>query len=306
VRIVSVGEILWDVFQTQEILGGAPLNFSVNSHRLGNSVIMVSAVGRDERGKHAIELVRSLGLTTELILTTSLQSTGIAIVNTDADGNATFVIDRPAAFDFVYADDQVTERVREFRPEWIYFGTLTHTNPQAERVLNEMIRDSSEAKCFYDMNLRKGHWNLGLVERLSRVSTVVKLNDTEAELLFGLLHQGQAFSLEEFCTHWSTRFGVKTICVTLGDKGCAIFGENILQYFPGYQIKVVDTVGAGDAFAAGFLHGLHGGWTMERIAAFANSLGATVASRPGATPPWSLDDLEEIRSTVGGAPFAPR
>jgi len=54
---------------------------------------------------------------------------------------------------------------------------------------------------------------------------------------------------------------------------------------------VADTVGAGDAFAAGLLHGLQQGWTAERTADFANRLGAVVASRPGAIPAWTLQDV---------------
>ncbi len=63
--------------------------------------------------------------------------------------------------------------------------------------------------------------------------------------------------------------------------------DGSLHVVQGFTVTVADTVGAGDAFAAGFLHGLDSGWPVERIACFANALGAIVASRPGATP--SLD-----------------
>jgi fructokinase len=54
---------------------------------------------------------------------------------------------------------------------------------------------------------------------------------------------------------------------------------------------VADPVGAGDAFAAGFLHGLDGGWPAAKIAQLANRLGALVASRPGAIPDWRVEEL---------------
>ena len=98
------------------------------------------------------------------------------------------------------------------------------------------------------------------------------------------------FCLEEFCRYWSSKYGMKTICITLGGEGCAVFIDGTLRTFPGYTVKVVDTVGAGDAFAAAFLHGLHLGWPVERIAPFANALGALVASCAGATPAWTLDE----------------
>jgi fructokinase len=144
------------------------------------------------------------------------------------------------------------------------------------------------------MNLRTGHWNFALVEDLSRIATVLKLNDSEAELLFQLVFGDKQFSLEEFCRYWSSTYGVQTICITLGGEGCAVFIDDALRTFPGYTVKVVDTVGAGDAFAAAFLHGLHSGWPVEHIAPFANALGALVASRAGATPAWTLDECLEF------------
>jgi fructokinase len=73
-----------------------------------------------------------------------------------------------------------------------------------------------------------------------------------------------------------------------------VFAEDTLQVFPGYKVQVVDTVGAGDAFAAGYLHALAQPWPMETKAAFANALGALVASRAGATPQWSFAECRQL------------
>jgi fructokinase len=101
---------------------------------------------------------------------------------------------------------------------------------------------------------------------------------------------GGNFNLEAFCRHWSATHGMKTICVTLGSKCCAVFADDRLVNYEGIKVKVVDTVGAGDAFAAAFLHGFELGWPMERTARFANAVGGLVASRAGATPAWTIDE----------------
>ena len=62
----------------------------------------------------------------------------------------------------------------------------------------------------------------------------------------------------------------------------------------GYPVEVADSVGAGDAFAAAFLHGLGMGWPASEIADFANRVAALVAARPGAIPPWSLAEAEAL------------
>lgn len=295
-RIVSVGEVLWDVFDDSEFLGGAPLNFCANLQRLGHSVRLFSAVGCDVRGERALDQMNALGLATEFVQKVADRPTGTAEVTTDSSGSATFVIDRPAAFDRIRFDGDVAAGISSFQPDWIYFGTLAQTDPEAENTLFRLLKECEGARCFYDLNLRTGHWNLALLERLSRAATVLKLNDAEAELLFRSCFDAEKFSMDDFCRSWRSRYGVETICITLGREGCAVFTDGVLHRFPGFPIEVADTVGAGDAFAAGFLHGLDQGWALERIASFANALGAVVASRPGATPPWTLEDVESTAS----------
>ncbi len=290
-RIISIGEILWDVFDRSEFIGGAPLNFSAHSQHLGNHVALISAIGDDERGRRTLSAIESFGLTTEFIQTIANRPTGTASVAVDASGNATYSIVRPAAYDFVNLDELILASVAAFDPNWIYFGTLAQTSESNEDKLLRLLDSCPGAGRFYDMNLRTGHWTLPLVERLCRIATVLKLNETEAEILFGCVPSHERFSLESFCKYWAEKYGLKTICVTLGGRGCAVFTSGNLKVIPGHPITVADTVGAGDAFAAAFLHGLELGWLPERTAAFANALGALVASRHGATPEWTHDEL---------------
>lgn len=289
-RILSIGEVLWDVIGTREFLGGAPLNFSASSQRLGNEVALVSSVGSDQRGTQAIQSIEALGLNSRFIQTIPDQNTGTAIAKMDDSGNATFLIRRPAAFDFTGREGVRFSDLAETKPDWIYFGTLAQTSAINEAMLRRLVERVPEAHRFYDMNLREGHWNLGLVQRLSSLASVIKLNESEARALSELSNGEKHFTLEGFCRLWSRVYGAKIICVTLGDRGCAVLSNDIFQTFEGYSVHVVDTIGAGDAFSAAFVHGFQLGWSMERTATFANALGAIVASRAGATPSWAMDD----------------
>ena len=97
--------------------------------------------------------------------------------------------------------------------------------------------------------------------------------------------------LADFCSTYAPRFGWDVVCVTRGEHGCELWQKG--QYFvaPGYRVTVADTVGAGDAFGAALLHGLEQQWVPEKVADFANRLGALVASRSGAIPPWTMDEV---------------
>lgn len=298
-KIVSMGEVLWDVFGKNEFLGGAPLNFAANVRRLGHSVVFLTAVGRDTRGTDALRQMHMLGLPTDWVQTVTDRATGTAIVTTDSAGNATFVINRPSAFDCLCIDDALLVRLRDMCADWIYFGTLTQTDTHSEQALLQVIQALPQAKRFYDMNLRTDHWNFPLVQRLSALATVLKLNDTEAERLFELTFGPRQFCLEEFCKYWCMTYGIEIICVTLGKNGCAVFTAGTLSIFNGFIVNVADTVGSGDAFASAFLHGLNCGWPIARIASFANALGALVASRAGATPPWTEKECFELIESKG-------
>jgi fructokinase len=99
VRIVSVGEILWDVIGETEYLGGAPLNFAAHAQKLGHEVFLVSAVGEDERGRRALDRLRQRGISTEFVQVLPDKNTGTAEVELDGDGKPMFRIVRPAAYE---------------------------------------------------------------------------------------------------------------------------------------------------------------------------------------------------------------
>ena len=295
-RILSIGEVLWDVLGEAEFLGGAPLNFSAHSHRLGSQVALVSAVGEDQRGTRTLSAIDSLGLCTDFITISSTRPTGIASVSVEASGNVTFSFNRPCAYDLLEVDDTLLSAISSFRPDWVYFGTMTQTETKNEKGLVRILECCPSAGRFYDMNLRTGHWDLSLVERLCHAATVLKLNEDEARVLFEAVQPFADFTLETFCRLWAGKYELETICVTRGGRGCVVFTSGQFDSFPGYPITVADTVGAGDAFAAAFLHGLELGWSPQRTAWFANGLGALVASRNGATPEWTTDELMSLTS----------
>jgi fructokinase len=294
-RIVSVGEILWDVIGENEYLGGAPLNFAVHARQLGHDVYLLSAVGEDTRGRSALECLQQRGISTDFVQMLRGKDTGTAQVELDADGKPMFRIVRPAAYDFVDLDAVQLQRIAELRPNWIYFGTLYHMSSSALASTFKLLEAAPKARRFYDVNLRDGNWSLGVVEQLSAHATVVKVSDSEAEFLDASVNTGEeGSSLAQFCRRWSKQYGCKIICVTCGERGSAVFQAGKYCEVPGFRVEVADTVGAGDAFSAAFLHGVEQGWEASQVSRFANAVGALVASRSGATPEWHTDECQPM------------
>ena len=290
-RIVSIGEILWDVISADEYLGGAPLNFAAHARKLGHDVFLISSVGDDQRGHRALAGLQRCGISSEFVQIIRGQSTGTAEVDLGPDGKPMFRIVRPGAYDFVSLTSAQLRRLVELQPHWIYFGTLYHTSRRALDLTMKLLDELSSVRTFYDVNLRDGNWTLTTVEQLASRASVIKLSDSEAEFLDASLNlDGTEGSMEHFCRRWSEQYRCKTICVTFGERGCGIYKDGDYIEVPGCKVNVADTVGAGDAFSAGFVHGLEQGWNARRCGAFANAVAALVASRPGAIPDWSVEE----------------
>jgi fructokinase len=295
-RIVGIGEILYDVFPDGERLGGAPFNLAAHACRLGHEVLFLSAVGEDERGCRALREAQELSLSTEFIRTVPGAATGIVSVDVDPAGQPSFTIHRPAAYDQLSLSAEDLDQIAGFEPDWVCFGTLHQFHPPAKAVTSLVLEACPSARRFYDINLRRDSYRDPLVEELMLLADVVKLNDAEAaevSRMFGV----PCDSISQFCQYWAARSGWSAACVTLGEKGCAVLANDDFVEVPGYSVQVRDTVGAGDAFAAAFLHGLSQGWPAAEIADFSNRVGALVASRPGAVPAWTVEECSSLRRT---------
>jgi fructokinase len=292
VRLISIGEILWDVIGPNEHLGGAPLNFAAHARTLGHEVFLVSAVGDDERGRRALAALKTRGISTELVQVLPGRNTGTAEIELDWEGKPAFHIMRPAAYDFVDLAAPMRERIRNLQADWIYFGTLYHTSRQALPATLRLLEEMPAVKRFYDVNLRDGNWTLATVEQLAERANVIKLSASEAEFLDGSFNaDGMEGTVEHFCRRWSDQYRCQTVCLTMGERGCGIYRNGTYAEVPGYKVQVADTVGAGDAFAAAFLHALSQRWEMKRCGRFANATGALVASRSGAIPEWKEEEV---------------
>lgn len=267
--LLSLGEIVWDLYPNRRLLGGAPFNLAAHAARLGFDAKLISAVGDDALGREALARANDLGVDTSLTRIHPSLPTGIVDISLDARAQPSFHLRRPSAW-----EEPAIESIPE-SAQWLVCGTLQQTCPQARAVRRQL----KGTPLFYDINLRPGFEDRDTVEELLSEATIVKCNESELNWL------GED---EESLLR---RHNITAVCVTLGARGCRIHanGEAIAVEAP--PIDAVDTVGAGDAWSAAALHGFTQQWPLDRTARFANRLGAIVASRHGAIPEWSIDEL---------------
>jgi fructokinase len=293
VRVICIGEVLWDVFGDQEHLGGASFNFAAHLTKLGHDVAFISAVGNDIRGQRILDRMREMGLPSRYVRRDPEHETGAVSVKVSAAGQPQFVIHRPAAYDFPQLSEDDFQQLFAKPVDLIYFGTLHQTSATAKALTSRLLDAAANAHKFYDLNLRPNSYDTALISELMARATIMKMNDEEVVTiakLFGHPYQ----SLEKFCRDYAAKFGWKAVCITVGSKGCSLLIGDQFVEAPGYAITVADAVGAGDAFAAAFVHGFGAGWPATKIGDFANRVGALIASRQGAIPQWSIEEVESF------------
>lgn len=291
--VTVLGEVLWDVYDDSRSLGGAPLNFAAQFRRLGHRVCLISAVGDDDLGSQAVDRIRSLDLDMTFLQRTSQFPTGTAQVK-QTPGGPQFTIVRPAAYDAIELSKRDLEILKQSIPNLFYHGTVLASHENGKRVLDQLLETLYGATRFYDVNLRLGGDSPELVRELLQQSDIVKLNEEELKRIHNLMDLPT--NPEGFCRAGADRYGWQSVAITLGERGCALLAHGEYVENPAYPVEVVDSVGAGDAFAAAFLHGLSMNWSAGKIASSANRLGALVASRPGAIPDWTLDEVNSSAS----------
>lgn len=280
--LVSVGEILWDLYPTYRLLGGAPFNLSAHAARLGFAPYLISSVGRDEAGDEAITQAEAIGVNMTYTRRHPQWLTGIVDV-TLSEGTPSYYLRRPSAWEEPEMSGAQAAALMALRPTWLVCGTLQQTCPMARAARLAL----SGIPIFYDLNLRPGFEDPATVEELLQAATVVKCNEAE------LVWLQRELSLDgDPAEALLRRYSLAAFCVTLGADGCRLYSksETVVEKAP--RVSAIDTVGAGDAFSAALLHGFTNTWPLKRTARFANCLGALVASRRGAIPDWTREELD--------------
>ncbi len=290
--ILAFGEVLWDILPSCTVLGGAPFNFAYRANSLGDMGLMISRLGRDELGHKAHDQIVRLGLDTRFIQWDEKLLTGTVEVSFDEQNNPDYFITPKVAYDQIELTDELLEVA--LAADCLCFGTLSQRSGKARKTIEQLLENSNKSLKFLDINLRKECYNLETVTSSLQKADVLKLNEEEAHQLgdmLGIAHR----SLPEFCQEVSSKWSLKYCLVTLGESGAFAFSDNGQEvYVPGYKVSLVDSLGSGDAFSAGFVHKLLQGASVAEACEFGNVLGALVAAKEGATSLVTLDEIERF------------
>jgi len=280
-RIAGIGELLWDLFPTGREMGGAPANFAYHVQSLGGEGIPVSSVGDDEPGAAILKRCRSLSLDTQYITRDKEHPTGTTSVTIDAQGKPSYNIHENVAWDFIRRTASLSRLAG--RVDAVCFGGLGQRAEVSRDTIRWFVRKArKQALCIFDVTLRQSFYSREMIESSLRIAHVLKLSEEELETLAGL------FSLEgdetAMIKQLSNKYNFRLVAYTRGERGSILYSRGEISEHPGYRVKVVDTVGAGDSFTAALALGMLTGKQLDAVNDAANRVASFVCSQQGATP----------------------
>jgi len=268
--------------------GGKAGNQAAQAARNGVPACMIGRVGRDDFGERLRATLVASGVDTTYLSADAEAATGVSPVLTGADGEYASIIVPGAAWRLEAADIEASRAA---------FAQSRVLLLQCEIPIQLSAHAASLARSLgltVMFNASPVPANPSTIPaELWAAVDILLVNTTEAALLSGLpvADVPEAIRAGEELRH---RYGVPTVIVTLGGDGVVTLDSSGPRHLPAWPVEVVETIGAGDAFAGTLASELARGLSLDAALPLANAAGALAATRPGALE--SLPTGEEIRA----------
>ncbi|HIW31425.1 MAG TPA: GH32 C-terminal domain-containing protein [Candidatus Paenibacillus intestinavium] len=313
--VIAIGEVLIDFTpacrtaggneQFECNPGGAPANVVAALARLGARSALISKVGEDQFGSLLHNTLQSSGVDVSDVSFTDEASTTLAFVHLDDKGDRSFSFFRkPGADTLLHPRDVPLDRIETCRA--LHFGSLSMTHEPARMATKTAVLKARGAGVLlsFDPNIRFALWESEEEAKQNilwgmEYADILKISEEELFFITG------TNDVEQGSRELQQQFGIVLIVVTLAEKGCYFRLVDQDGHVPGFQVKAIDTTGAGDAFLGCLLYKILearislNNLTKEQFISmltFANAGGALVTTRKGALK--SMPTTYEINEMI--------
>jgi 2-dehydro-3-deoxygluconokinase len=292
-RVITIGEPLAlfvaneitrleDVENFTRYIAGAEVNFSIGMSRLGHQVSYISKVGNDPFGRHIKSFLEENGIDTSYVSFDEIYKTGMMWKEKVEEGDP-YVYSLRKGSAASHMDKSIVDNISWEDVCHLHItGIPSAISVTCRELIAELmsVAKSKGVQISYDTNLRKGLWSsqeemIHVTNTLAKFADIILPGVEEAKLLTGKVE------LQDMADFYH-QLGVKTVVMKLGAKGAFTSSEGISFYTEGFKIeKVIDTVGAGDAFAVGVVSGILEGMKLEEAVRRGTATGARAVMFPG-------------------------
>lgn len=282
--ILSLGEVLWDLFPEGDRFGGAPGNFACHAAIQGADVTMLSAVGDDQHGRDGIEILSAYGIDVSLMQIIAETPTGTVGVEVDDAGKPTFMIHQGSAWDNLTWNDAIASRIATV--DAIYFGTLGQRDPVSRATIRQAVETAALAGIsrVLDINLRAPFFDAEMIRNSVQLASILKLSDDELVEVCSACSISKTDQPEGYLRGLLKFGNLDIVVLTCGKDGAVLVTNDGAISHNGITTNVIDTVGAGDAFTAAFLVGELRGDPHDQNLRKSCEVAAATCAHSGALP----------------------
>jgi 5-dehydro-2-deoxygluconokinase len=295
----NIGAPFEEIKEFGAFVGGSPLNIAVGAKRLGLRSALLTAVGNDMVGKFLLTFLKKEGVETAFIPVKDNARTSAVILGIEPPANFPLVYYRDNCADSKLTIDDVTKADIAGSRLLEVSATALNIEPSrsaaffaAERAVENSV------PVLIDLDFRADQWHdpraYGVTAR-AFLNYCTMAVGTEEEVLATMVKdpsqikiKNQQISAPEITGNIDEaitaifRTAVKTLVIKRGDKGSSVFlKDGTVIDVPGFRVEVVNVLGAGDAFAAGFMYGFLQGWDWYKSCRLGNACGAILVTKHG-------------------------
>nr|WP_108871806.1 carbohydrate kinase [Tessaracoccus timonensis] len=272
--------------------GGGPMNTAIGLGRLGCDVQFLGRLSEDSFGQQLTEHIETNGVGTDYAIRT-FDPTTLAVVSLSDDGKASYAFHTVGTTNFNWTEQDFPELDPS---DWLHFGSLVAVLEPSFAQVHRFLSKTPNRKSF-DINVRPNVLSdreeyvrkvRAMASLVGQSGGFVKASDEDLAWLVDFKEEPLDVA-QRYCRDYSVEF----VIVTLGSDGAVAVGrDGELARVPGRRVEVVDTVGAGDTFNAGFLQAFNGD-NLEEAMRRGVAASALVCTKAGAQPPTS-DEVDAV------------
>jgi len=288
-KVLCIGELLWDMIPTGKVVGGAPFNVTYHLNKLGIQSIICSKVGQDKDGDELIQFVNDNGIDSSLIQKDNTHTTSLVKVMYDDLEGVKYDIVKPVAWDFI------EEINYDLSPEdYVVYGSLIFRNDFSRKSMLSFLNKTTAIKVL-DLNLRSPHYEKDTIFEILPLTDILKINEEELKTLLGWI--GENDNVAKGVNILLKKYNIKEVICTLGSKGAfySSSATNNIYRIKALEVDLVDTIGSGDSFLAGYLCGKIENRTVKESLQLAISIAGFVSSQKGGCPSYLLSEFKNFQ-----------
>ena len=251
-----------------------------------DNTIAISALGSDKLADETIEALNEHQL--NYMLPRVPYPTGTVQVQLDEQGVPTYDIKENVAWDNIPFDNDIAKIACNCRA--VCFGSLAQRNVVSRETIKKFL-EATQADCMkiFDINLRQQFYTKEVICQSLKHCNVLKINDEEL-VLIGRMFDYPGLDMENKCWLILGKYDLDMLVLTCGTNGSYVFTPGQMSFQETPDVKVADTVGAGDSFTGSFVGSILNGKSVPEAHHTAVQVSAYVCTQNGAMPEYK-DEL---------------